>query len=365
MPDHHPDNERIKRAYLDYLANAGGRSKLTVAAAARAIRSYELFTGFKCFKTFTVKQASGYRAHLASRPGKGNGEPLSIHTQNTILTSLRGFFAWLAGQPTYRSAIIGSDVEYLSINRHDQAIVRRRPLPKQFPSCEQVVQVLRLHPTADDLDLRDRAVIAFLLLTCARVGAIIGLKLKHIDLEADNVFMDAADVATKRSKTIAIWFYPVDPMARAIFAAWVDRLRALGFGDDDPLFPATAQTVGANLQFTNAGLSHDHWQGTDAIRAIVKKRLTAAGQPYFHPHLFRKTIVQLGQRLCQTPEHFKAWSQNMGHDEVLTTWLGYGEVSAPRQAELIRQLGRAESEHDERAMLRKVLQEMLAKLDSE
>ena len=39
-----------------------------------------------------------------------------------------------------------------------------------------------------------------------------------------------------------------------------------------------------------------------------------------------------------TPEQFKAWSQNLGHEKVLTTFLSYGEVACQRQGEIIRSL---------------------------
>ena len=65
--------------------------------------------------------------------------------------------------------------------------------------------------------------------------------------------------------------------------------------------------------------------------------------PYFNPHSFRDTLVQLGEKVCTTPESFKAWSQNLGHEGVLTTLTSYGQVSAHRQAELIRGMGAAES----------------------
>ncbi|MEA2082835.1 MAG: hypothetical protein U9O82_01055 [Thermodesulfobacteriota bacterium] len=44
------------------------------------------------------------------------------------------------------------------------------------------------------------------------------------------------------------------------------------------------------------------------------------------------------QVFCKTPEHFKAWSQNLGHEKVLTTFLSYGEVACQRQGEIIRDL---------------------------
>lgn len=64
----------------------------------------------------------------------------------------------------------------------------------------------------------------------------------------------------------------------------------------------------------------------------------SAGLPYFNPHSFRNTLAGLGEKLCQTPEDFKAWSQNLGHDKVMTTFTSYGEVQPQRQADIIREL---------------------------
>ena len=64
-----------------------------------------------------------------------------------------------------------------------------------------------------------------------------------------------------------------------------------------------------------------------------------AGLPYFPPHSFRKTLARHGEQLCRTPEEFKAWSQNLSHEMVLTTFSSYGEVTSGRQAEIMRALG--------------------------
>ena len=37
-----------------------------------------------------------------------------------------------------------------------------------------------------------------------------------------------------------------------------------------------------------------------------------------------------------SPEEMKAWSQNLGHSDVLTTFTSYGTVPLHRQCELIR-----------------------------
>jgi hypothetical protein len=64
--------------------------------------------------------------------------------------------------------------------------------------------------------------------------------------------------------------------------------------------------------------------------------------PYFNPHCFRDTLTGLGMRICRTAEEFKAWSQNLGHEHVLTTFTSYGKVAPAKQAELIRGLGQAQ-----------------------
>jgi hypothetical protein len=61
--------------------------------------------------------------------------------------------------------------------------------------------------------------------------------------------------------------------------------------------------------------------------------------PYFNPHSLRKTLARLGEQACKTPEEFKAWSQNLGHEQVLTTFTSYGAVRTDRQGDIIRSLG--------------------------
>lgn len=60
-----------------------------------------------------------------------------------------------------------------------------------------------------------------------------------------------------------------------------------------------------------------------------------AGLPYFNPHSFRHALARLGIEICRTPEELKAWSQNLGHDDVLTTFNSYGDVPFHRQRDLI------------------------------
>ena len=66
------------------------------------------------------------------------------------------------------------------------------------------------------------------------------------------------------------------------------------------------------------------WRNATAIRRIFQEAFELADLPYFNPHSFRKTLAALGEKLCRSPEEFKAWSQNLGHEKVLTTFISYG-----------------------------------------
>ena len=90
------------------------------------------------------------------------------------------------------------------------------------------------------------------------------------------------------------------------------------------------------FDFEAAGLDRKHWSNAGPIRTKFKEAFAAAGFLYFNPHSFRKTLALLGGELCKTPEQYKAWSQNLGHEHVLTTFTSYGDVGSQRQAEIIR-----------------------------
>ena len=105
---------------------------------------------------------------------------------------------------------------------------------------------------------------------------------------------------------------------------------------EDPLFPATRVAAGADLRFAATGLDRKHWSSASPIRHIFKEAFAAVGLPYFNPHSFRRTLALLGGRICRTPEEYKAWSQKLGHDHVMTTFSSYGDVGGYRQAEIMR-----------------------------
>jgi integrase len=330
MATHNPDNERIKRKYYTYMKEAGRYSEPTVDAVAAALHRFEDYTKFRDFKLFHHQQAIAFKKHLAELRAQRTGEILSKATLHSTLASLKKFFFWLAGQPGYKSKFTYSDADYFNISAKDVRIATATR-ERESPTLEQVRHVLSTMLANTETERRDRALVAFTLLTGARDSAIASMKLKHIDLNANKVIQDARDVQTKFSKTFTTFFFPVGDEVRAIITEWVLFLRNdKHWGYDDPLFPATRVAVSAEHHFEAAGLERKHWSTASPIRDIFRKAFARASLPYFNPHSFRNTIAQLGQKLCKTPEQYKAWSQNLGHEKVMTTFLIYGKVNVPR-----------------------------------
>jgi integrase len=337
MKTHNPDNERIKRAYFNYLVEAQGFSEATLDSVAKAINRFECYTKFRDFKAFHIEQAKGFKASLAEQMSLRTKDRLSKATLYATLNALKRFFIWLAGQPGYKSRVSYSDAEYFNLSAKETSVAKARR-EQRVPTVEQIRHVC-IMPTNTEIERRDRALIAFTILTGARDRATASIKLKHIDLDQGRILQDARQVNTKFSKTFTTWFFPVGDDILRVVTDWVNYLRQEKiWGGDDPLFPATKIVLGDSRHFEVSGLDRKHWASAGPIRKIFKDAFAGAGLPYFNPHSFRKTLAQLGEKLCVTPEQFKAWSQNIGHEKVLTTFSSYGEVAAERQRDIIREL---------------------------
>ena len=337
MGKFNPENERIKHRYLAFLSEAKRSSPSSVDQVAAAIADFEASTGFKDFRQFRIEQAQSYKRKLGGMVASGSGRGLAKATISSRLASLKAFFQWLALQPGFRSRLTYSDAEYFNVSANDERIakaVRERPVP----SIKQIRHVLKSMPVRSEIERRNQALIAFTLLSGARDNAIASMSLKHIDLPNRRIFQDAREVRTKNAKTFTSTFFPVGADIEVIVENWVQLLNERIWGPDDPLFPATKVVVGESGHFENCGLDRKHWKDAAAIRRIFKEAFETAGLPYFNPHSFRNTLVGLGQKICANPEAFKAWSQNLGHAHVLTTFTSYGAVASSRQDEILKEL---------------------------
>ncbi|MBB3773241.1 integrase [Angulomicrobium tetraedrale] len=330
-------NERLKREYIHYLKEAKGKSEASLDMVRKALLRFETSTGWRDFKTFRPEQAKAFKQRLAETEGVRSGEPLSAATQTATLTAVKEFFLWLAWRPGFKSKLHMADIDYLNPSRKDAAKAKAAKL-REYPSLEQIRAALAVLPAETAIERRNRALLAFAILTGMRDRAMASLSLRDLDLTKSPplVRQDPNRVETKFAKAINTYFFPLGDDLAAVVTDWVRELREEHlFGPTDPLFPRTRIGQGADLAFAPQGIERAHWTDASPIRTIFKQAFTRAGLPYFPPHSFRHTLGHLAQTMCRTPEELRAWSQNLGHENIATTLTSYGRIDPHRQGEVI------------------------------
>ena len=350
MPKINPRNERIKREYFEFLRQADQKAETTVRSIERALIRFEEHTGFADFASFNRSQAIDFRASVA-KTGVGS-KSLRKATVLTTLKVIQRFLRWLSLQPSMRSHIREVDIAYLNMSEKDVRAAGASPT-RAFPTLEQLKHVLSTIPATNQIEKRDRAVFALLMLTGIRDNAAASLRLRHVDLQRQVIIQDPKTVRTKNSKLIESVLLPLGEEVEWAFTEWIGLLKdQLGYGPDDPVFPQTRTRIDTELGPVADGLKPEVWSSAAPIRELFRRAFRRAGLPHFSPHRVRHSIVEYAYRSCRTPEEFKAFSQNLGHASITTTLASYGTIPLSRQRELIRS---ASQNRDETEKLDRIL----------
>lgn len=331
-------NERKKRVYFRWLKEAKGYSELSIECIEKSIWLYEDFTNHEDYVLFNHKKAVAFKKWLEERKHKGN--PISSATQYHYLRHLKGFLTWLSGQAGYKSRLSYDSISYLSLEKKK---VREAISPKQsrYPPLEYVKQLAASIEVKTEIDRRDRALIAFLLLSGMRDKAVASMPLGCFDRQKLEIRQFTREgVKTKFGKSFISYLFRFDENLLKYVIDWAEYLeRTKLFGSSDPLFPRSKQEqMEGGLSFICREVEPVFWKETGGIRDILKGRSCAAGLEYYHPHSFRHLAVSLATHFCKTPEEFKAVSQNLGHEYVGTTMMTYGRIDAPKVGEIISEM---------------------------
>ena len=108
---------------------------------------------------------------------------------NATVRHLRSFIEWLSQETGYKSRISYSDAQYFNLSEKE---TRTAKASRQKPvaTVEQIQHVLSILPHSTPIEKRDRALIAFTLLTGARDSAIASMKIKHVDITTQSIYQE-------------------------------------------------------------------------------------------------------------------------------------------------------------------------------
>ena len=346
MPDFNARNERIKREYFRFLAEANRKAPSTIDAVRMAITRFEQHTGYKDLATFTKEQAMSFKRELASTGGRA-GQPLSKSTMNAVTNALKGFYRWLYSQRGYRSRIVPTDIDYLNLSEKDVRAAKQ-PAVKRFPTLEQIRHVIPSMPTTTVVQRRNRALLAFTIVTGMRDDAIASVRLKHVDSELRR---RDPDLRWRCERSFPSRSSPTS------FPSGLTCTRSFSSGSAN-----CARCICSEMM----------------IRSFRKPRWCRTESNALPPTAFERSL--LGQcrankehvpgslhcrRACSTSIHTRsatrssAWARNSvarprsskpgartWHEEMITTFRSYGHLDPTRQGEIINALGNREPEDD-------------------
>jgi integrase len=201
---------------------------------------------------------------------------------------------------------------------------------RREPTFEEIKIIIQSIKGENDLELRDRALISLAVITGARISALASLLMKSFDKKENILYQSPKDgVKTKSTKLIPTVFFPIgwgEP--ERYFIEWYEYLESKGFKSDDPIFPATLNCLSdKNDNSGKDSIGKKLWSGSGSARRIFQKRCLNAGVPYFNPHSFRHSVVDIFTERNLTAKQQKALSVNLGHESITTTFDSYGNSS--------------------------------------
>ena len=349
MSKYKTKNEKIKRKYFKWLQEAEGYAPATIESIEKALWDYEAFSSDDDYAHFNEKVAQEFKKWLSEKK-LPNGDTITLSTQYDRLRHLKKFFTWLSGQVGYKSRIDVYDTSYLRLDKK-LAKIATAPKVEDYPTLEYVKKLCESIEIKGEIDLRDRALIAFTLLSGMRDKAIITLPLGCFNPSNYEIKQDPTKgVQTKFSKTIVSVLFQFDETLLNYVLEWVKFLREEKvFGINDPLFPSTKveQMSKTEYIFEVKGVEPIFWRSTSTMCKIFEDRAKSAELSYYSPHKFRHSATRLATDSCRSAEQIKAVSQNLGHEHVSTTLLTYGRLTHYRVRDVVTELNFKKNKEDE------------------
>jgi len=234
---------------------------------------------------------------------------------NKILANARRFFTWL-----YEHAREFRSLKNSWINKIRSKRLTAIPQTKEYVSFEEIQKIAE-SPTESVMERRTQAAAVIMFLTGIRVGALVTLPIKAVDLENRFVYQyPSLGVHTKNNKSAKTVIYPI-PELLDVLKSWDSEIREV-LPDDGfwiaPLLPESGEID------PNCREAKDN--RVSLVQKNLKKWLRKVGLPDRSPHKFRHGHVHYGQAHSRTQEDYKAVSQNVMHSTTGITDLFYSNM---------------------------------------
>lgn len=317
-----PGNERLKHAFFEERHNVDGRSLLSIRVDETALLRFESYFKFRDFSKLSKDEAIAFKNDLRA---SGLTLPVVVAT----LAAISVFLEWLSERDGYKRRISLKNVKYLQVTRKERRSVRPSEKIKRYPTPEQADLAIMTMPTTSPTQIRNRTIICVLGVTAMRVGAIIALRIKDVDLDEGIIHQR---VNTKFGKPIDSVMIPIRAHWIEFIKDYINLLYSLGYSEEDFLFPRVEVKSGPGAEFGEKTLSKHPMSDAQMIGRMVQEAFAAVGLR-FGPHSFRNMQWRIAEDAPPRVAH--AFSLNLGHGSSKVSFDHYGRKSLEERRNLI------------------------------
>lgn len=243
------------------------------------------------------------KAHL-----DGKKDHLSPGHIKKILSTARRLFSWL----------YENNYEYRTLKPSWVAKIRNKrlndfPQNKEYVTIEEIIKIARA-PAETLLEERIRASAVFLFLSGIRVGALVSLPIKAVDVKNRYIYQyTSLGVRTKNGKSAKTVLYNIPELIKVV-EDWDNTVRSTLPDSGFWFAPFSPDTGEIDTSCKEIGLAR-----SNLFRKNLKTWIEKVGLTYHSPHKFRHGHVHYGQAHSKTQEDYKAVSQNVMHASTGTT----------------------------------------------
>lgn len=310
-----PANEEIKQDYRFYLKHQRDfkLNNDSIKDKMSKIDKYDEFFNYADFMSFDTNKGVKYYDYLIERFEQNQ---IEMTTVLSYLMTIKEFLYWYFSNHKCkaRKKLLESLVTLEPKAEHKRLAQRLEYV--EYPTQEEFEQIISF-PEKTILDKRDKAILAFLYVSGARINAVATATIKSFDEKKMIFFQDPLEgVKTKYSKHIISILLEFDKKYYEIIRNWISFLKAEhGFKDGDPLFPVVKDVVKKNFM-----------NGEGDYRKMIAKRCRDVSLPEYHPHAFRHAHIYKALSYVSNGWQFRALSQNVGHESMMTILEKYAKM---------------------------------------
>lgn len=328
LSDNNPKNEKLKIEYQDYLKYHRNKTLKsdTVNSKFIHIDIFDEFCKYEDFCLYNSEKGKNFYEYLKS-------SDITYKTMFSYLNDISEFLEWVFINKKVKNKKKLLD-ELITLKPRDEDIrLSTRLTYVDFPTRDEFDKIIDFEEKSIE-DKRDKAILIFLFISCARIGAVGSTQLKHIDTNNLIYKQDPLDgVKTKRQKHILTKLLPFSKKYTNIFLEWINYLKVVhNFDLNSPLFPKIKKLSNGQT------ILNEFIPNEADFNKLLEKRCLAAGVQKYHPHAFRHLGIYEALEYVRTGNQLKALSQNVGHEEITNILEQYAKMKPERYMDIIERM---------------------------